>query len=74
MFDFTDLLGLAAIEEARREQEESDRLAEEQWEKEQRQREREDRIMQERSDRGYSRGYGYDYGIGSEIEPEEDNY
>jgi hypothetical protein len=36
MFDFTDLLGIAAMEEARREQEESDRLAEEQWEKEQR--------------------------------------
>ena len=74
MFDITDLLGLAALEEAQREQEEEDRLEEERREREDRHRERVDRIMQERADRGYSRGYGYDYGIGSEIEPEEDDY
>ena len=74
MFDITDLLGLAALEEAQREQEEEDRLEEERREREDRHRERVDRIMQERTDRGYSRGYGYDYGIGSEIEPEEDDY
>lgn len=71
MIDFTDLLGLAAIEDAQREQEEEDRLEEERREREDRHRERVDRIMQERADRGYSRGYGYDYGIGSEIELEE---
>lgn len=71
MFDFTDLLGLAAIEDAQREQEEEDRLEEERREREDRYRERVDRIMQERADRGYSRGYGYDYGIGNEIELEE---
>lgn len=74
MIDFTDLLGLAAIEETQREQEEENRLEEERREREDRHRERVDRIMQERADCGYSRGYGYDYGIGSEIEPEEDNY
>ena len=74
MFGFTDLLGLAAIEKAQREQEEEGRLEEERREREDRHRERVDRIMQERADRGYSRGYGYDYGIGSEIEPEEDDY
>ena len=74
MFDFTNLLGLAAIEEAQREQEEEERLEEERREREDRHRERVDRIMQERADRGYCRGYGYDYGIGSEIEPEENNY
>jgi hypothetical protein len=74
MFDITDLLGLAALEEAQREQEEEDRLEEERREREDRHRERVDRIMQERADRGYSRGYGNDYGIGSKIEPEEDNY
>ena len=74
MFDITDLLGLAALEEAQREQEEEDRLEEERRERQDRHRERVDRIMQARADRGYSRGYGYDYGIGSEIEPEEDNY
>ena len=74
MFDFTDLLGIAAIEDAQREQEEEDRLEEERREREDRLRERVGRIMQDRADRGYSRGYGYDYGIGSEIEPEEDNY
>ena len=74
MFDFTDLLGLAAIEEVQHEQEEEDRLEEERREREDRHRERVDRIMQERADRGYSRGYGYDYGIGSEIEQVEDDY
>ena len=74
MFDITDLLGLAVLEEAQRELEEEDRLEEERREREDRHRERVDRIMQKRADHGYSRGYDYDCGIGSKIEPEEDNY